>query len=67
MKIGGLVVILLSAALSPAGQVSSPPPSSQTMIGQPAPGFTLTSLGGTVVRLSDYARKFVVVHFAADW
>ncbi len=39
----------------------------QPMIGQPAPGFDLPALDGTMVKLSDLSGKLVVLHFGAGW
>ena len=35
--------------------------------GQAAPEFSLSSLDGTMVNLSDYAGKYVVIHIATTW
>ncbi len=39
----------------------------QPMIGQAAPAFSLQSLDGRRVALSDFKGKYVVLHFGAGW
>ena len=39
----------------------------QHMIGQTAPAFTLTDLGGKSFSLADSKGKFVVIHIATTW
>lgn len=42
-------------------------PENQYNLGEKAPEFTLTDLDGSTKRLSDYAGKFLVIHFATTW
>ncbi len=37
------------------------------VVGELAPAFSLTSLAGDTVSLSDYRGKIVVLHFGAGW
>ena len=37
------------------------------VVGEVAPAFSLTSLAGDRVSLSDYRGKIVVLHFGAGW
>lgn len=36
-------------------------------VGQPAPDFTINSLAGTPIKLSDYKGKYVLIDFWASW
>ena len=57
-----LAVVLASRFGSDPGLIESP------LIGQPAPGFTLTTLDGAEeVSLSDLSGNIVVVNFFASW
>lgn len=67
--ISGALVVVLFARLLAAGQAVSGDPASP-IIGHHAPNFTVSTWNGkvgTVVRLSDYAGKPVVVNFFGSW
>ncbi len=62
MRLGlQLLSIAFAALLSAAGPLSA-----QTL-GSPAPDFTLKTLAGGTVRLSDYAGRPVFLNFWASW
>ncbi len=46
---------------------SSRPPGAGKLQGQPAPDFTLASLDGKTLKLSDYRGKAVLLNFWATW
>jgi len=46
---------------------SSGPPGAGKLQGQPAPDFTLASLDGKTLKLSDYRGKAVLLNFWATW
>lgn len=46
---------------------TKPPPAGPNMAGSTAPDFTLQSLEGATVHLSDYRGKAVVLNFWATW
>ncbi len=57
----GIVALLLTLTLQ-AGAKDTPA-AGAAEVGQEAPGFTLTTVGGDEVSLSDYQGKIVVLHF----
>ncbi len=62
----GLLAFLLTQLLTPATT-----PSSDPIVGHPAPGFTLSALepatGKRTLSLSDYKGKAIVLNFWASW
>lgn len=60
----GLLAFLLTQLLTPA-------PSSDPIVGHPAPGFTLSALepasGKSTLSLSDFKGKAIVLNFWASW
>lgn len=69
--LAGLVVAALGVALlRPAGggtQADGQPGQSAGLVGGKAPAFTLTTLDGKTVSLSDYQGRPVVLNFWASW
>jgi cytochrome oxidase Cu insertion factor (SCO1/SenC/PrrC family) len=59
--LGGVVLLLASPA------VSAPAQTKQPWIGNPAPSFSLPTLDGKRLSLSDLRGQFVVLHFGAGW
>jgi cytochrome oxidase Cu insertion factor (SCO1/SenC/PrrC family) len=57
----GVVLLLPSPAVGGAGQTKQP------WIGNPAPPFSLPTLDGKRLSLSDLRGQFVVLHFGAGW
>ncbi len=58
-----IVVLGLLVGVAACGTLAPPAPA----LGEPAPDFTLPSLGNTAVRLSDLHGQVVVVNFWASW
>jgi peroxiredoxin len=56
----GICVSVLPALCQPG-------PAALNLLGQPAPGFQVTSLDGGPVSLADYRGKAVLVNFWATW
>jgi peroxiredoxin len=54
-----VLFVIISASL--------PAQDSESMIGQKAPGFTLTDINGKSYSLENSKGKFVVIHIAATW
>ena len=46
---------------------AAPTIAAQPMIGREAPGFSLPTLAGDTVSLSDWSGKLVILHFGAGW
>lgn len=69
--------LLAAGCAAPVASVTAEPvakapprakaPQQTEWIGKPAPAFTLPSLDGTSVSLSDFKGKYVVVHFGTGW
>lgn len=55
-----------TGSTAPNGQVEGKIPAGNA-VGKPAPDFTLTTLDGKTVKLSDYRGKAVMVNFWATW
>ncbi|MBD1401702.1 TlpA disulfide reductase family protein [Pelovirga terrestris] len=64
-KISALIVVV-SGLLLLSGCPGGPPPSS-VVIGEPAPEFTLLTMEGERVSLSDFRGQVVVLNFWATW
>ncbi len=64
MKTGRLISILVAAFLPAVAALSE---MKQPWIGEPAPTFSLSTLDGKKLSLSDLKRKLVVLHFGAGW
>jgi peroxiredoxin len=64
-------VILLATAILATASPSLTAQSTQKKVAQPntrnAPDFTLATLDGKTIRLSDYRGKFVLLNFWATW
>ena len=60
-----LRLFLLAAAFLPAAPAFSE--MKQPWIGEPAPPFSLSTLDGKKLSLSDLKSKLVVLHFGAGW
>ncbi len=60
-----IVVVSVLALVGASGSLlaAEVPP----VVGEAAPAFSLTSLAGDTVSLSDYSGKIVVLHFGAGW
>lgn len=58
------VAIVVALACSRSAQAQQLP---GPVVGQPAPAFTLTTVGGKTVRLSDYRGKTLVVNVWGSW
>lgn len=63
--LAGVAVLFWMGQQSPKGQVSTP--AGGILPGQSAPNFTLTTLQGEQVKLSDYAGQVVMVNMWATW
>jgi peroxiredoxin len=63
--LGGVFLLFWAGQSEVRGQMPTPRPVIKQ--GQPAPNFTLTSLEGQPVSLSDYAGKVVLVNLWATW
>jgi cytochrome oxidase Cu insertion factor (SCO1/SenC/PrrC family) len=57
-----LLMAFVTTAWAQKGDVSAHP-----MIGDHAPPFELTSVGGQTLNLEGWKGKFVVLHFGASW
>ncbi len=71
IAVAGLLIIvagigLVWASQQPSSTTSIPQPTVQPS-GQAAPNFTLTTLDGETVNLSDFRGKVVLVNFWASW
>ncbi len=60
-----IVVVSVLALVGASGSVLAA--EAQPVVGEVAPAFSLTSLAGDTVSLSDYSGKIVVLHFGAGW
>jgi len=60
-NVGVCVLVLVGASGSAFAAEAQP------KVGEVAPAFSLTSLAGDTVSLSDYSGKIVVLHFGAGW
>jgi peroxiredoxin len=60
-----MVGIAINISLLPA--LCQPGSIARSLLGQPAPGFLLTTLDGRPVSLADYRGKAVLVNFWATW
>lgn len=63
----GAGALLLLAAVVAAAFILKSPAGTGVKVGQQAPGFTLTSLEGRAVNLSDYRGQVVLLDFWATW
>jgi peroxiredoxin len=63
--LAGVALLFWAGQSEVRGQMPTPRPSIKQ--GQPAPNFTLTSLEGQTVNLSDYAGQVVMVNMWATW
>ncbi len=63
--LAGVGVLFWMGQQSATGQANTP--ATGILPGQPAPNFTLTTLQGEPVKLSDYAGKVVMVNMWATW
>lgn len=61
----GATLSIVLATLLPATTVLSE--TKQPWIGEPAPGFALSTLDGGKLSLADLKGKLVVLHFGAGW
>jgi peroxiredoxin len=66
-----LALFLATLLLWPVDRLSGATPNKQaassSLIGRPAPAFTVTTLAGKAVSLADYRGKAVLVNFWATW
>lgn len=65
-----IIVSLISGVAAVGQQVALPPdsaPAVQIAAGNPAPDFSLQSVNGETVRLSDLRGQTVLIHFWATW
>jgi peroxiredoxin len=60
-----LLVVLIAAAIGPAGSQS--PSAAKDLLNKPAPGFALTTLSGQPLRLSKFRGNVVLLNFWATW
>lgn len=67
MSIRVVVLLAALAASAPPPEKAEAPALDHPRLGEPAPAFTLPSLAGQEVSLTDYEGKFVVLHFGAGW
>jgi peroxiredoxin len=67
LAMGALVIFNSQPAQAPSTQASTQPRARSLQKGQPAPPFTLNTLAGQSVSLSDLRGKKVLVNFWASW
>ncbi len=58
---------ILAAACSALSARAAAPAKATSLIGKPAPGFVVSTLGGKSVSLADYRGKAILVNFWATW
>jgi hypothetical protein len=69
-KLANLFHLVALSLLAISGVVAAQealPVASHPMIGEMAPGFTLSTITGDSLSLADLQGKYIVIHFGASW